>query len=104
MFRNKQSFGRPRTVDAPSDGAGITIAPMTIHSDQNQSAVKTVKMAFAGGCVCSLNSLVTGAVPVTPNIVQLLLLHQGVHDPDAREVQDQIENAVIDGANADILL
>ena len=88
MLRNRQSFGSPRTVDAPSDGAGITIAPMTIHSDQNQSAVKTVKMAFVGGCFCSLIGLVTGAVPVTPNIVELLLLHQCVNHTDASEIQD----------------
>ena len=75
MLRNKQSFGSPRTVDAPELGAGITSAPITIHSDQHQSAVNTLNRALTGRCVCSLNGLVTGAVPVTPHIVEMLLLH-----------------------------
>ncbi len=88
MLRNRQSFGSPRTVDAPSDGAGITIAPMTIHSDQNQSAVKTLNRALTGRCVCSLIGLVTGAVPVTPHIVKLLLLHKRVDNTNSSEIQD----------------
>jgi len=75
MLRNRQSFGSPRTVDAPTDGAGMTTAPITIDSVQNQSAVKTVNRTLALRCVCALIGLVTGAVPVTPHIVELLLLH-----------------------------
>jgi hypothetical protein len=42
MFRIKHSFGSPRTVVAPTDGAGITTAPMTMHIAQNQPAVITL--------------------------------------------------------------
>jgi len=75
MLRNRQSFGSPRTVDAPIDGAGITRAAITIHSTQNQSAVKTVKKALAGVFFGSVKGLATRPVPVTPDIVELLLLH-----------------------------